>query len=167
MKKTILLCLGLLLSISMQTMYAQGGSSSKKISTYKGKEDNTATSQLLQALGATTAQGIFITYFAVGSTADAYVKGAYDKPTTIQVLESYYQTTEAVNSQLKTLLNSKTLSSADVKYINGVREVYLLLEAEIKAFKDYIETADNSYVSIYDDNRTKAWAKISALLNLK
>lgn len=166
MKHNILTLLAFITTLSFfSPILAQNeGGSSKNTTTYKGKSND----QLLSTIGSTTAQGIYITYFAIGTLADSYTKGVYEKQTTLTILDSYISLTEAVNTQLKKVISTKSLTSQDdIKFVNGVMEAYRYLEAEANGFKSFIETGSQSYAKAYDENRKKAWAKICELLNIE
>jgi hypothetical protein len=153
-----------ILSSCFTPIFAQNEGGSSKTSTYKGKSND----QLLSTIGTTTAQGLYITYGAIGTLADAYVKGIYEKEMTITMLNEYISLTNAVNNQLKKLLTTKSLTSQeDIKFINGVMEAYRYLEGEATSFKDYIDSNSQSSANAYDENRKKAWAKICELLGIE
>jgi hypothetical protein len=166
--KKIVVFLAIITSINLNNpVLAQGGSSKGSVSngtkttTYKG------SSELLTTLGVTTAQGMYITYAAIGTLADAYSKGAYEKDFAIQMIGEYIALTNSVNQQLQKLLDAKSLDAADTKFVKDVMLTYTYLENEANAYKSYMETEDYQYVTKYSDNREKAWAKISELLGFK
>ena len=118
---------------------------------------------LLETCGVLSAQGIYITYSAIGSLADAYQSNAYDDETALQILSEYVGLTQVVIEQLNILLQSGILVGEDVGAIIELNNIYELLVAEATALGDFISTGDQSYVYIYDSNRIKAWSKIEKL----
>lgn len=125
---------------------------------------NYAQDTLLETCGVLSAQGIYVTYYAIGSLADGYASGAYDDETATQILNEYIALTQLVNKQLNSLLRSEILSGSDIGAIVDLNNIYELLIAEAGAFSDFIRTKDESYIYVYDSNRTKAWNKIEELM---
>ncbi|MCU0443294.1 MAG: hypothetical protein MUE85_00150 [Microscillaceae bacterium] len=167
MKKSLILWLFIASFGFIGEILAQGGGTKGSVS--GGTKTNTyqSSNELLTTLGVTTAQGMYITYAAIGTLADAYSKGAYEKDFAIQMIGEYVALTNTVHKQLQKLLDSKTLDAADTKFIKDVLLTYGYLESEAGAYKSYMETDDYQYVTKYSENREKAWAKISELLGFK
>jgi hypothetical protein len=167
MKKTVIF-LAIIISINLNNLvFAQGGSSKGSVSNGTKTTTYKSTNELLTTLGVTTAQGMYITYAAIGTLADAYSKGAYEKDFAIQMITEYVALTKSVNQQLQKLLDAKSLDVADTKFVKDVMLTYTYLENEASAYKNYMETEEPEYVTKYSENREKAWAKISELLGFK
>ena len=129
--------------------------------------NNSAEDTLLETCGVLSAQGIYVTYSAIGSLADGYASGVYDDEIATQMLDEYILMSESVNEQLNLLIRAGILSSEDIGFVVELNNVYQLLIAEAQAFSDYIKTKDQSYVYVYESNRKKAWNKIASLLGFE
>ena len=122
---------------------------------------------LLETCGVLSAQGIYVTYSAIGSLADGYASDVYDDEMATQILSEYIVMSESVNEQLNLLIKTGILSSEDVGFVIELNNIYELLIAEAGAFSDFIRTKDESYIYVYDSNRTKAWNKIAELMGFE
>jgi hypothetical protein len=166
--RKIVFFLAIIVSIHLSNfVFAQGGSSKGSVSSSTKTTTYKSSNELLTTLGVTTAQGMYITYAAIGTLADAYSKGAYEKDFAIQMITEYVALTNSVSQQLQKLLTTKSLDAADTKFVKEVLLTYTYLENEANAYKSYMETEEYQYVTKYSENREKAWAKISELLGFK
>lgn len=122
------------------------------------KEDKAAasTEALKNALGASSAQGLILSYFAVNSLGDAFVKKAYDKAEALQVLAVYASTTASVTESLKSLPDKAELSDTDADYIDNIVKAYRAITKQIESLKEYIETGDEEHAKKFEENRQKA-----------
>ena len=128
---------------------------------------NKTVDTLLETCGVLSAQGVYITYTSIGTLGDAYAYGVYDDETTSTILSEYIGMSEGVNEQLNFVLKSGILNSEDIGFVIELNNIYELLIAEADAFNKFIQTKDESYIHIYESNRTKAWNKISQLFELE
>jgi hypothetical protein len=166
--RKIVFFLAIIVSIHLSNfVFAQGGSSKGSVSSSTKTTTYKSSNELLTTLGVTTAQGMYMTYAAIGTLVDAYSKGAYEKDFAIQMITEYVALTNSVSQQLQKLLTTKSLDAADTKFVKEVLLTYTYLENEANAYKSYMETEEYQYVTKYSENREKAWAKISELLGFK
>ena len=89
---------------------------------------------LLETCGVLSAQGVYITYTAIGTLADAYIYGVYDDETTAGILSEYILLSEGVNEQLNVVLKTGNLNSDDIGFVVGLNNIYELLISEADAF---------------------------------
>ena len=122
---------------------------------------------LLETCGALSFQGIYITFTAIGTLSDGYTAGMYDKEFASGLMSEYIILSTTVNEQLNTLLKANILSSEDTAFIIELNNIYQLLISEAQAYIDYLASGEESYIYIYDSNRTKAWDKIAKLFELE
>jgi hypothetical protein len=124
-------------------------------------------SALLETVGGLSAQGVYLTYVAIGSLADGYVYKAFNKKTTTSLLGEYIAL--SVNSQklLQKLIDQKIVSGTDIQFTKELIATYSLLIQEAGAFSKYVSQEDANQAKIYDEKRKAAWKKISKLLNIK
>ena len=128
---------------------------------------NKPVDTLLETCGALSAQGVYITYAAIGTLADGYAYGVYDDEMTVMSLSEYIALSQVVTDQLNELLATGYLHRDDVGFIIELNSIYELLIYEADALSKFVETQDEYYITIYDDNRMKAWNKIVTLLELE
>ena len=122
---------------------------------------------LLETCGVLSAQGVYITFTAIGTLTDAYVNNVYNDEETAEILADYIYLSETVNKQFNTLLKTGNLHSDDIGFVIDLNNIYELLISEADAFRNYVTTKDESYLHIYDNSRVKAWEKIVILLELE
>jgi len=122
---------------------------------------------LLNTLGVLSAQGIYLTYIAIGATADGYVKKAYDDKTAKNLLGEYMRVIRVTKNQMKVLLKKRVVRGSDVKFVKQLIITYDYLFYEALGFKTYIDTKEQIQAQRYNKYRKKAWSKISKLLGLK
>jgi hypothetical protein len=135
---------------------------------------NSATAQtdresvVLEALGGFSALALYNTYIVVGTVADGYVSEVYDKEMATNLIAEQIASVDALVENCNKLLTGDVLQSAsDKEYIAGIRDALKLLKAEATAFKNYIESGNESDQKTYDQNRNAAWAKIAKLLGIE
>ncbi|TAL34439.1 MAG: hypothetical protein EPN93_12000 [Spirochaetes bacterium] len=131
----------------------------------RAQEDH--ASIMLETIGTLSAQGVYLTYGAIGSVADGYAKKIYTKELTTQLLTEYATLSGSAAKQLEKLAASGALSAEDVGYVNKLVSTYNHLIAEANGYKNYVSTGKQEHVKVYSDEREKAWAAISDLLGLK
>ena len=61
----------------------------------------------------------------------------------------------------------ETLKNIEIRTMGEAINIYELLIAEAGAFSDFIRTKDESYIYVYDSNRTKAWNKIAEVMGFE
>lgn len=122
---------------------------------------------LLETLGATTAQGLFLTHMAIGTLVDGYAAKAYDKEKAIQIMDAYIQISQSTKNGLNKLLTSHPLSDEDTRYLRRIISTYDLLIASAHDVKAFINTGNKSHIEAYTKDRDQAWGQISDLLGLK
>jgi hypothetical protein len=122
---------------------------------------------LLETIGVLSAQGVSLTYGAIGPVADGYAKKIYTKELTTQLLTEYATLSGTAVKQLEKLAASGVLTGEDVGYVNKLVATYNHLIAEANGYKNYVATGKQEHVKIYSEEREKAWAAISDLLGLK
>ena len=122
---------------------------------------------LLETLGATTAQGLFLTHMAIGTLVDGYAAKAYDKEKAVQIMDAYIQISQSTKDGLNKLLTSHPLSDEDTRYLRRIISTYDLLIASAHDVKAFINTGNKSHIEAYTKDRDQAWGQISDLLGLK
>lgn len=149
MKKIAILCLALAVLIPHSTVRAEE----------KGNP-------LAVALGATGAQAVFSTYFAVAELADLSGAGAYDKKKCIQIATTYAKLTESAKDSLSDLIDSGKLNDADTASVREMIVINDLLGKTSNGIVEYLKDPSDDNKANYDKNRQKAWKAISKFLGL-
>jgi hypothetical protein len=141
----------------------QLGAETKK----KKPEPSNQTFVLLETLGTVSAQGLYLTYMAMGSLADGFVSQSYDKETTKTIMTSYVNLTTVCRNQLVKLLKEGELSTEDKQVIKDIEVTYGHLILQGQAILDFINTSDTKHLNVFENNRKEAGRRIDKLLNLE
>lgn len=122
----------------------------------------------LETIGSLSAQGILITYLAVGVLGDGYEKNVYEKEFLLTLLTQIINVTEAIKKQMNKLQSSGMApGESNIKYLYELSETYDLLMEQSLAFKSYVTTGNPEHVTVFHEKRTAAWKKIANLLDIK
>ncbi len=121
---------------------------------------------LATALGATGAQAVFSTYFAVAELADLYGAKAYDAKKCVQIASTYAKLTESAKDSLSDLIDSGKLTEADTASVREMIVINDLLGKTANGIVEYVKDPSDENHSNYDKNRQKAWKAISKFLGL-
>src|SRR5438270_11011009 len=78
---------------------------------------------MLNTLGFTTGQAVMLTHMVVGTLADAYVGKAYTQDRATTYVSTYINMTTGMKSQLKKLLDARSLSSSDSLFVQNTMDV--------------------------------------------
>ncbi|MBN2789194.1 MAG: hypothetical protein JXR69_03315 [Candidatus Delongbacteria bacterium] len=125
------------------------------------------TNTLLETIGTLSAQSAFMSYTSIGALSDGYIYGAYTDETTITLSAVYMSFATTTKDQLYLLISSGTLSDDDLKFVSELIECFNMIIAQTEAFGNYVSSKDDSYAVIYENNRQKAWSKISNILGIE
>ncbi len=132
----------------------------------KKVETSNASNVLLESLGTVAAQGLYLTYMAIGSLSDGFVAQSYDKETTKSIMTSYVNLTTVCKNQLSKLLKEGELSTEDKQIVKSMETTYGFLILQGQAILDFIETGDQRHLETFESNRKEAGRRIEKLLNL-
>lgn len=122
---------------------------------------------LLETIGALSAQGLYLTYTAIGTLADSFQAKAYDAKFTLQILEEYINLTNGAKGQLDKLISENAVEKNDAAYINKLIDTYDLLIDEANAFKNFVNTGVSKDADKFQKKRQAAWKNIADLLGIK
>ncbi len=121
----------------------------------------------LETIGATGGSNLFLTYMAIGVTADAYQNKTYDTDKAAGYVKSMVAQARVVKKYLERLIDEGELSSNDSTFVKKMVETYDLLIAEGEAFIKYAKSGDQSHADTFHKNRKDAWKNISDLLGIE
>lgn len=119
------------------------------------------------ALGATGAQAVFSTFFAIAELADLYGAKAYDKEKATQLADTYAKLTESAKDSLTDLIDSGKLNSDDTASVQEMVVINDLLGKMAGGIKGFIKEPSEDNEAAYQKNRQKAWKAISKFLGLE
>lgn len=118
------------------------------------------------ALGATGAQAVFSTYFAIAELADLYGAKAYDKKKSTQLATTYAKLTESAKDSLTDLIDSGKLNDSDAAAVREMIVINDLLGKTANGIVAYIKEPTDENEASYDKYRQKSWKSISKFLGL-
>jgi hypothetical protein len=125
-----------------------------------------AQSSLLETLGHSAGQGVYLTYLSVGMLADAYSGGVYEDSMAMKIMGEMVSVSEGARKQFGGLLESGELGESDAAFIRALTGAYNSLHSEAYAYLRYMETGEPGYLDEYNSHREAAWSQIAALLGL-
>ena len=124
-------------------------------------------SNVLNALGTMAGQNVYLTYAAIGSTADGYINGSYSAEEAAGLMDTYQGFSEQAAQLLTELATSKALKPEEKVTVMELKKTYLVLQKQAAEFKKYITLGDQAFIDGYEVNRSVAWKRISRLLQIK
>ncbi len=152
MKTRSFLCL-VLLTFSPALVHAQ-------------KADDKAD-PVASSLGATGAQAVLSTFFAIAELADLYGAKTYDKEKAAQLAGMFAGVTESAKDSLTDLIASEKLSKEDNTSIQEMVVINDLLGKMAGGIQAFIADPSEANEATYQKNREKAWKAISKFLDIE
>ena len=128
---------------------------------------NKGDALLLETVGTLSAQGIYLTYSSIGTTADGYASGGYDLDFSSTVISELISFSQVAKDQLTLLISSGILSGEDITFVAQLITGYTYLISEAEAFNQFLKTDDEKYIKEFDKYRLQAWDLISEMLELE
>ena len=111
-------------------------------------------------------QNVYLTYAAIGSTADGYINGSYSAEEAAGLMDTYQGFSEQAAQLLTELAANKALKPEEKVTVMELK-TYLILQKQAAEFKKYITLGDQAFIDGYEVNRSVAWKRISRLLQIK
>lgn len=122
--------------------------------------------QMLEAIGTLAASQLYQTYLNIGFLADGVAQKNYEPKEARTVLASVTNSLDLCDKQLANV--AKLAANADDRdSLAQLREIADLLRTQGSELALYWDKSEKIHAEKYDAARTKAWAKIKALLALK
>lgn len=121
---------------------------------------------LLKSLGVLAGQNVYLTYAAIGSTADGYINGSYSAEEAAGLMDTYQNFSQQSADLLDELGKSKLIKVEDRPTIHELKKTYFVLQKQAAEFKKYITLGDQVHIEGYEVNRMIAWKSISKILSL-
>jgi|GEM_PF-4560940 len=131
------------------------------------QKDDAKPDPIVSSLGATGAQAVLSTFFAIAQLADLYGAKAYDKEKATQLAGMFAGTTESAKESLTDLIASDKLSKEDNAGIQEMVVINDLLGKMANGIQGFIADPSEANEATYQKNREKAWKAISKFLNIE
>ncbi len=120
----------------------------------------------LQAIGASTASNLYLSYLSIGVIADSYTKNVYAKDQTLSFVSSIVAQGGVQKDYLQKMIDQGDIPEGEVEFVNKMITCFKLLSDEGNSLMDYVKTGNNASLTKYDQKRKEAWALISEIMGL-
>ena len=120
---------------------------------------------LLETTGVLSAQGLILTQTALGTTMDAWHKGAYEDDEFEGYIQMYQEAITIVRSQLYSLSQYGYLSDEDKVFVNQMVNIYDLINKEANSILKYLYTRKDVDLNQYFEDREAALNKLRNLFS--
>ncbi len=123
-----------------------------------------ASDMQLQAIGASTASNLYLSYLSIGVIADSYIKKVYEKEQTVIFVNSVVAQAGVQKEYLRKMMESGDIPENEHYFVEKLIKCYELLMDEGNNLVDYVKTGSNSSLMKYDNKRKEAWSLISEIM---
>jgi len=123
-----------------------------------------ASDMQLQAIGASTASNLYLSYLSIGVIADSYTKKVYEKDQTVIFVSSVVAQAGVQKDYLRKMMNSGDIPDNEHYFVEKLIKCYELLMDEGNNLVDYVKTGNNASLIKYDNKRKEAWSLISEIM---
>ncbi|HOP64795.1 MAG TPA: hypothetical protein PK358_17320 [Spirochaetota bacterium] len=118
----------------------------------------------LQAIGASVASNLYLSYLSMGVIADSYTKKVYSKDQTLSFVSSVVAQGGVQKDYLQKMIASGDIPENDQEFVQKMIKCFELLIDEGNFLNDYVRKGDNDSLAKYDNKRKEAWALISEIM---
>lgn len=118
----------------------------------------------LQAIGASTASNLYLSYLSIGVIADSYTKKVYAKEQTTSFVSSVVAQAGVQKDYLRKMIEGGDIPEGEQEFVQKMMTCFDLLMAEGNSLMDYVKTGNNDSLAAYDSKRKEAWALISEIM---
>lgn len=118
----------------------------------------------LQAIGASTASNLYLSYLSIGVIADSYTKKVYAKEQTVSFVSSVVAQAGVQKEYLQKMIDSNDIPESEKEFVGKMMSCFDLLVAEGNNLMDYVKTGNAASLTAYDAKRKEAWALISEIM---
>ena len=120
----------------------------------------------LQAIGASTASNLYLSYLSIGVIADAYTKKVYTKEQSISFVSSVIAQAGVQSDYLRKMIDGGDIPEGEQEFVGKMITCFGLIMDEGNNLIDYVKTGKNESLAAYDGKRKEAWALISEIMGL-
>jgi len=138
-------------------------------STQLSAQQDTATEEIKELLGGTTAVAIYNTFIAIGMAADLYLSHQDNQEIAQMLAEEQIGMSQNMHLMFKAILssNASAFSEDDIYFLNGVVETFQALESFAKVASEWMQNPQSAeHMEKYDRQREIAWQLVGDLLGL-
>ncbi len=118
----------------------------------------------LQAIGASTASNLYLSYLSIGVIADSYTKKVYAKEQTVSFVSSVVAQAGVQKDYLQKMIDSNDIPESEKEFVGKMMSCFDLLIAEGNSLTDYVKTGNTASLTAYDNKRKEAWSLISEIM---
>jgi len=120
----------------------------------------------LQAIGASVASNLYLSYLSIGVIADSFTKKVYSKEQTASFVSSVVAQGGVQKDYLLKMIESGDIPEEEQAFVQKMIKCFDLLIDEGNYLSDYVKTGKNDSLAKYDEKRQEAWALISEIMGL-
>jgi len=121
----------------------------------------------LQAIGASTASNLYLSYLSIGVIADSFTKGVYPKEQTISFVSSVVAQGGVQREYLQKMIDAGDIPEGEMEFVRKLMTCFQLIMDEGNNLMDYVKTGNNASLTKYDTKRKEAWALISEIMGFE
>jgi len=121
----------------------------------------------LQAIGASTASNLYLSYLSIGVIADSYTKNVYSKDQTISFVSSVVAQGGVQKEYLQKMIDAGDIPGGEMEFVQKLMRCFQLIMDEGNFLMEYVRTGNNASLTKYDTKRKEAWALISEVMGFE
>jgi len=121
----------------------------------------------LQAIGASTASNLYLSYLSIGVIADSFTKGVYSKDQTVSFVSSVVAQSGVQREYLQKMIDAGEIPEGEMEFVRKLMKCFQLIMEEGNNLMDYVKTGNNASLTKYDNKRKEAWALISEIMGFE
>lgn len=126
-----------------------------------------ASEAQLHAVGSLAAGNLYLMYLSIGTVADAYVKGVYDKDKTRNILRSLTGQAGVQKNSLEALKQDPEVAGSDLAVLDKMIQCLTVLVDQAGYLQKYIDSGEIRNLELYDQKRAQAWQLIESMFGQK
>jgi len=121
----------------------------------------------LQAIGASTASNLYLSYLSIGVIADSFTKGVYPKDQTVSFVSSVVGQGGVQREYLQKMIDAGEIPEGEMEFVRKLMTCFQLIMDEGNNLIDYVKTGNAASLTKYDTKRKEAWALISQIMGFE
>ncbi len=114
----------------------------------------------MEAVGFLGGQNLYYLYTSIGLLADSYYNGVYGSDFATRMAKNISDSAVKSKAIFNKLLDSNTMSKADIDRIKDIQDAYDRLVNESDAFISSVEVYNSETSSRFKSYKDKAWERI-------
>lgn len=118
----------------------------------------------LQAIGASTASNLYLSYLSIGVIADSFTKNVYSKDQTTSFVSSVVAQAGVQKDYLQKMIDGGDIPEGEMEFVRKLMKCFQLIMDEGNSLMEYVRTGNNDSLTKYDAKRKEAWTLISEIM---